>query len=311
MDGALNSQVEDDLRELRSVSFTKRHGVGLRAFCFLWALVMVTTACSFTNPVPKSDHPKVLDIRVGHFPYELFDETLKDYNRGGFVDYSALSGNRYSLNAFLAVISKVSPRNSKDHFVSPQHELAYWINAYNALVFQNILKRYPLRGLEGQILQTTFFKTEEFIVGGQPMSLDALEDDVIREGFADPRVYFVLNKGCVSCPTLPEEAFLPEKLEEQLQREVKKFVMEERNVKIKARKEQLVLSPLFLEYREDLVNHESAQGPGSEDRRLIRWINQYRAKGQKIPAGAEEWEIKYKDFDWALNDRVGEGESSE
>ncbi|MDF1667830.1 MAG: DUF547 domain-containing protein, partial [Planctomycetota bacterium] len=261
--------------------------------------------------VPKSDHPKVLDLKVGHFPHELFDETLKDYNRGGFVDYGSLSTNRYSLNAYLAVIAKVSPRNSKDHFATPKHELAYWINAYNALIFQNILKRYPLRGLEGQILQTTFFKTEEFIVGGEAMSLDGMEDEVIKPGFSDPRVHFVMNKGCVSCPTLPEEAFLPEKLEEQLQREVKKFVMEERNVKIKARKGQLVLSPIFRDYRDEIVNHVSVKGQGSEDARLIAWINRYRAKDRKIPRLSEDWDIKYKDFDWSLNDRVGEGESSE
>lgn len=282
-----------------------------KAWCILFLSFLFGSACSISNPVPKSDHPKVLDIKVGRFPHELLDETLKDFNRGGFVDYSSLSSNRYSLNAYLAVIARVSPKNSKDHFATRQHELAFWINAYNALVFQNILKRYPISGLDGQILQTTFFKTEEFIVGGSSMSLDEIQDDVLRKGYGDPRIHFAINKGCVSCATLPEEAFLPEKLEEQLERETKKFVMEERNVKIKERKGQVILNPLFREYREDFVNHVSVQGQGSEDARLIAWINRYRTKDRRVPERAEGWEIKYRDFDWSLNDRVSEEESSE
>jgi len=57
-----------------------------------------------------------------------------------------------------------------------------------------------------------------------------LENDVVRPRFKEPRVHFALNCASAGCPKLPAEPFLPESLEQQLNRETHRFLHESRNV---------------------------------------------------------------------------------
>jgi hypothetical protein len=86
---------------------------------------------------------------------------------------------------------------------------------------------------------------------------------------------------------LPQEAFTPEKLSAQLDREAKKFCNEERNVRWDAGKKTVYLSHIFDWYADDF------------DKKQIEWINKRRAPDKQIPADAK---IEFVDYDWHLND---------
>lgn len=266
------------------------------------AALLSLTCCGTDHKVPETNDPKLLKVEKGKFPHKIFDKVLKAYNRGGFVDYEALGKDRKELDRYLAVLGKVSPKSSPELFPDDKHKLAYWINAYNALIFQNVLSRYPFKSLDGKLFQTQFFYQDEFTLGGGKYDLYNLENKTIRPTFKEPRIHFALNCASFSCPRLPEEAFTPQNLEQQLQRETLKFMNEERNVSLKASKGRLVVSMIFNWYNDDFVEHSSVKGKGSKDQRLIAYINQFRSKDRKIPAN-KEWEIEYRDYDWTLNDR--------
>lgn len=105
-----------------------------------------------------------------------------------------------------------------------EKQLAFWINTYNALVQQKIKEdtstyRDP----------SIFFKERNLEIGGQFISLDDLENGILRgekmnknEVFVsqfrlekiEPRIHFALNCGATSCP--PIAFYSDEELDAQL-----------------------------------------------------------------------------------------------
>lgn len=63
------------------------------------------------------------------------------------------------------------------------------------------------------------------------MSLYSYENDVIR-ALGDPRVHFALNCMPVGCPRLPMTPFNAASLDDELDRETRRFMAETRNVRV-------------------------------------------------------------------------------
>ena len=97
-----------------------------------------------------------------------------------------------------------------------------------------------------------------------------------------------LNCASGGCPQLPNYAFTPAKVDEQLSAEARKFCNEKRNVDFDAATKEVKLSHIFDWYKEDF---------GKEPAKVLEWINNYRT--DKIPTDAK---LKYVDYDWTLND---------
>ena len=65
-----------------------------------------------------------------------------------------------------------------------------------------------------------FFYFTKYSLGGEGVNLYDLENSIVRKEFNEPRIHMALNCASGGCPELPPEAFTPEKLEEQLTREL-------------------------------------------------------------------------------------------
>jgi hypothetical protein len=170
--------------------------------------------------------------------------------------------------------------------------LAYWLNLYNALVIRLILEHYPV----DSILDITApdgrgpFAQPLARIGGRWLSLDAIRDDVLMAGWADPRIPFGLSCGAVGCPDLQPEPFVGWRVQAQLTEAAMAYVNDRRCLRI--RNGKLTVSSLYRW-------HEDAFG-GSE-RGVIRYLMSY-AK----PALAKRLQtferIEADIFDWRLND---------
>lgn len=275
------------------------------------SLLAVPVGCKKNKGGPVVELPKE---KPAKFPYEIFDEVVKTYvNDKGRVDYKGLSGNRKNLDLFVAYVGKYGPETAPDLFPTKQDKMAYYINGYNALVLTNIINRYPPAPKnDGKVAQTNFFVTTKFIVDGKEISLYALENDIVRPVFKDPRVHFALNCAARGCPQLPQEAFVPERLDEQLDRETKKFVMEDRNVYVDA-EGILRLSDIPCNfYPKDFVEYEQANGgptgdAGNKDVQraaVVSYYNRYRPEDKKLNAPSSYKGIKCIPYDWTPNDQA-------
>ena len=221
------------------------------------------------------------------FPWAQWDALLKKYVDGkGRVDYNAI--DRGAFEKVFAAVAASSPKKNPDKYPSKDAQKAYYINAYNVLVWKNVLNRLPkLKNVDSE--KVSFFYFTKFIVGGDDINLYDLENKIVRPQFKDARMHFALNCASGGCPMLPAEAFTPEKVDAQLSREAKKFCNEKRNVDFDAATKKLKLSHIFDWYKDDF---------GKDPSKVIAWINQYRA--DKLPTDAK---IEYVDYDWTLNDQ--------
>ena len=82
------------------------------------------------------------------FDYSTYARVLDNYvTEQGFLQYAQLKANRADMDEFLEQLARVSPENSPEIFPTRTDQLAYWINAYNAIVIKGILDHYPVESL--------------------------------------------------------------------------------------------------------------------------------------------------------------------
>lgn len=221
-------------------------------------------------------------------PYQAWARVLARFvSERGEVDFRSLSREHGDLDVFLDYVARISPRSAPELFPGREAKLAYYINAYNALAMFNVIHSGIPERLDWW-RKFRFFGLRRFPVGGERMSLYALENDVIRP-LGDERVHFALNCMVKSCPRLPRVAFTPEKLNRQLEDEARRFFAETRNLQVLPDRKLARVSSILKFYGEDFL----AKSPT-----LIAYINLYAPAG--IPA---DFETEFMEYDWTVNDQ--------
>jgi len=142
---------------------------------------------------------------------------LQNHVRNGLVDYDALAQNRENLDRYYALISVTGPTRTPEAFRSRPARAAYWINAYNALVLQAVLQRYPLVTMYDLSLPVLEYQYK-FIVDGQVRHLAWIEEQILDESASDVRALFALSGAALGSPPLASEPIRPDTLERQLAR---------------------------------------------------------------------------------------------
>ena len=139
------------------------------------------------------------------------------------VNYIAIKNNPRPLTEYLESLEKVSIKDFQ--LFSPNQRLAFLINAYNAYTIKLVVENYPIKSIKdiGGIFSSPWKK--EFIpLFGENKSLDNIEHELIRKNFKEARIHFALVCASIGCPSLRNEAFVAEKLNEQLDDSAKKFL---------------------------------------------------------------------------------------
>ena len=238
-------------------------------------------------------------LAVSKFSYEDWNKVLGKYvNAKGYVNYDGLAKDRADLDRFVNSIEKTSPKTNPELFPTKNDELAYWLNAYNAQVFKGVLARGPEQESvwKGLVSGYTFFVGMDIVLGGEKLNLKKLEDKTVREGFKDPRVHAALNCASKGCPRLPQVAFDPEKLDQQLDAGMTDFMGETRNVTVDAAAKTVTLSKILDWFEKDFIGYEKAKG--TQDPNQIDYVNRYRGALPKIP---RDYKIKFFEYDRSVN----------
>lgn len=222
-------------------------------------------------------------------------------DEGGRVDYEGLARDRAGLDAWLARLARQGPKSTPSLFPERNDRLAYYVNAYNSLVFQGVLSRGPEKESVwkgGLVSGFSFFVSMKVRLDGERWSLKALEDDLIRRGFADPRIHAALNCASIGCPRLPREAFVPETLDAQLDAAMREFVEDERNVAADPAGRTVTLSRIFDWFEKDFLAFERANG--NPDPKVVDYVNRFRAAKPKLD---RSFRVRYFDYDKRINGR--------
>ncbi len=226
--------------------------------------------------------------------HSAFDAILQAHIRDGMVDYGALQAQHaQQLDEYVGVLGAADP----DGFASRDDELAFWLNAYNALVIKGVLELYP--GLDTVMDAADFFEKKRWKVAGVLRSLNEIENDIIRPKFEDPRIHFILVCGARSCPPLQDRAMDPARLESQLDDATRAAVNNTKYVQVDAKRKALRLTRIMRWYRADFVEKD-----GSLEAFVLRYLDE--PDRSQLEAGG--YAIEFMDYDWRLND-AGAGAS--
>lgn len=231
--------------------------------------------------VTKTGAPKPTYATPTHYVnHEVFDSILEKYvNKNGWVDYRGLKRDKWAkakLEAYVKDLAEMDPSTLEDD----SDRIASWLNLYNAMVLQELLKHYPVKNL---MRIPDFFGKRRFKVGGEEMSLIEIDREIFKKQIREPRTVLARVNGAASGPRLMREAFSGSKLEKQLEERTWKFLVNRANVDFEPQTKTLILNPTFLWYQEEFGD-------------LLLFLKSY------LDLMPTVYNITYRGYDWALND---------
>lgn len=217
---------------------------------------------------------------------DTWNTILRTYVVDEGFRYEALLGNDEHKAQLATLVQHVGANDVSSY--SRDQQLAFYINAYNILTINSVLELWPV---ESVMQEEGFFDARTHRVAGADMTLNALENDVIRdqERFGEPRIHFAVNCASVGCPPLQREAFTGPNLETLLASASQAFVRA--STRLETGRNRIQATKLFEWFAADFggadgVREFIASQLEGEDADFVR---------------RPRTRIQHFDYDWALN----------
>ncbi len=239
------------------------------------------------------------------------DQDLELYVRDGFVYYRALKSDRGRLDTYVRSLAGVSIGSA------PRDEqVAFWLNAYNALVLRTVIDHYPIVERSHEYPAKSIrqipgaFETARHQVAGQSVTLDQIEQTILP-GFGDPRVFLALGRGAAGSGRLRSEAFAPESLEQQLADVASECISHAQCVNVDAPAKRVEVSSIFSWRSREFSAVYAEKAPAAfgtrspVERAALAFIQPRLTMIEKDFLGKNEFRVEFSKFDWSLNDLTG------
>lgn len=291
--------------------------VGVTATLLSAALLLA--GCGGPSGSTTSTNTPVVAAPEGPFTYDAYDALLNAYVSDEGVNYVGLKADRADLDGFVAAMGAIE-QTTYDGW-SEDEQLALWINAYNAITLKYIIDNYPIE--KGGIISGAMYPansirqisgvwdTLKSAVVGKERTLEAIEHEILRTQFDEPRIHVAIVCASVSCPPLRNEAFAADRLDEQLADQSRQFLASDNNFRIEradgGKKGRVLLSAIFDWFGGDFVNGYAEDGPVSghstKERAVLNFVSAYIGEADARYLATESYGIGYQKYDWSLNER--------
>lgn len=243
----------------------------------------------------------------------LLDETLDLYVRDGLVYYRALKSDRSRLDRYVGAIAGADLAGR-----SREEQIAFWINAYNAIALKTVVdhypipfrsKEYPARSIRQ--IPGAFERTAHRVAGGS-VTLDQIEQTILAE-FRDPRVFLALGRGAVGSGRLRSEAFAAASLERQLAEVAAECATRAQCVDMNRTDNQVRISSIFswrqkefsAAYADKAEAIFAARSPIERAVLALIWPRLLTTEREFLEPN--QFKVVFIPFDWSLNDLTGRG----
>jgi hypothetical protein len=221
----------------------------------------------------------------GIVDYSAYARVLNTFvNDQGQVNYQALKNNPQDLDRFIGIIEQVDTSP-----LTPEQQKAFWINAYNALTLFVVKNHYPVNNIR-LIDFGLVWQVRRKAARGK-YSLGDIEHHILRP-LKDPRIHFALNCASKGCPSLSQEPFDPQRLDEQLDREAREFINNPQKVRLDRSAGILYYSAIFKWYEEDFLK----TAPD-----ILSYLKRYLNAEDRDYLDSHSVTRKVLDYDWGLN----------
>lgn len=242
---------------------------------------------------------------ASEFDYTTYASLLKKYVQEdkkvkGFtlnvVDYEGLYQEKRNpssdYNRTLEQLAQFNP----EVLSSEDHQIAFWINAYNIGAMKMILDHYPVDSIRSRKIQ--FLKNPWGIkivtIGGRQYSLGEIEHEILLKRFSALKAHFVIVCASLSCPELAKDVYTAGRLQAQLSRQAAKFMNDpKKGYAIDRVNKKVSLSRIFKFDKKNFGKGANVIIPfilpfieNKEDREFLE-------KGT--------YDLEFLDYDWDLN----------
>ena len=246
-------------------------------------------------------------------PARLLDESLDLYVRDGLVYYRALKSDRSRLDRYVNALggAEVASRPRDE-------QIAFWINAYNALALKTVIDNYPIAVRSKEYPARSIrqvpgaFERNAHRVAGKSLTLDQIEQTVLAD-FGDPRVFLALGRGAIGSGRLRSEAFSASSLERQLTEVANECATRSQCVDINKQANEVRVSSIFSWRQKEFsaVYADKADklfaGRSPIERAVLALVSPRLLTTEREFLEPNQFKVVYIPFDWSLNDLTGRG----
>jgi hypothetical protein len=231
----------------------------------------------------------------------LYRALLQAYTRavpdtaGTRVDYRGL-GAEPRWRELVAGLGRSRPAELRTR----EERLAFWIDAYNVLAIDLVVRHYPVSSIRdlGSLFRPVW-RAPAGSVGGRSVTLHEIEHETLRP-MGEPRIHAAIVCASTSCPSLAREPFSPPRIDAQLDAALRAFLADPRKgLRVERASRRVTLSPIF-----DWFEADFAAGGG-----VLATLEPYLPEAERAwwAANRGALEIDYFDYDWRLNDLAAAG----
>lgn len=273
----------------------------------LFALIFVISAVLFANIVPASAKTKPLSFwetsnetnakEIDHSPWQRILNSYVQVHSSGVnrFDYATLKAStqdKAKLAGYLNYLQQLDPRE-----YSKAEQKAYWINLYNSLTVKLVVEAYPVDSIReicanrpsGSQCSGPWKETHAKVADRQ-LTLDNIENDILRPIWKDNLIHYGLSCASYGCPNLLKTAFTSENTDKLLAAAAREYVNHPRGVNF-LEDDLLVISSIYDWYIEDF---------GKSEQGIIRHLQSYADKKLAKRLADFKGTIDYE-YDWSLN----------
>ena len=226
---------------------------------------------------------------------DLYGRLLNEYTRavsdpaGTRVDYRGLQKSQ----AWKQLVTQLGA--ARPSRLERDSKLAFWINAYNILAIELVLRHYPVESIKD--IGSFFFPVWDKQVArieGDSITLGGIEHEILRP-MGEPRIHAAIICASTSCPPLARKPFRSDRLEQDLSAATRAWLASpKKGIEIDRERGIVTLSRIFDWFDEDF---EAFGGP-------LRWIAPFMNEDDAawLLREGPTASIRYFEYDWSLND---------
>ncbi|MBU2019142.1 MAG: DUF547 domain-containing protein [Bacteroidetes bacterium] len=250
--------------------------------------IVRTKEVKSTNPTPSTNKevkPSVENEVSTEIPKidfsKVYGQLLNLYvTSNGKVNYKGLKKANELMDQAIYHFKENTPQSGW----SDNQVLAYWINAYNLFTLKLVTDNYPVNSIKdiagGKPWDKKFIQLD-----GKTLSLNDIENGIIRKQFKEPRIHFAVNCASISCPKLINKEYNKDNLNSLLTQQTKAYLSDKSENVIT--ENSLNISNIFNWYKDDF----SVAGGVTE------FIKKY--SGTDVKSNAS---IGFQEYNWNLNE---------
>jgi hypothetical protein len=270
-----------------------------RYIVLLISLLLLTNSvnASFNKnlwPLWEVNNPLSKEV-ISHKDWQTFLNARVITNEEGInlVDYANLTDtNLKLLKQYIEDMRHVNINN-----YNRTEQLAFWINLYNATTVQTVARYYPISSIEEINISPGLFSIGPWgaklvTVNNVALSLDEIQNRIIRPIWNDPRTHYAINNGSIGAANINKQAYQGAMLEAQLNEAASDYINSLRGVQVIEGK--LIVSKIYEWFNDDF---------GSTKQNIITHLKQF----SREPLRSQLKHINTIDsyvYNWHLNSTV-------